>query len=191
MKETVKMTVPYQYRYVFRGHLLASLVILILSLIAFLWVFEKHILGEVLGGLMIFSYAFSLYNRSHDLAVRDNKPYSHIKPSLLKGALFGVVISISIFIMVALLKLAWALYGTSGYLESPIGVIVNVLFIFYTSPFYGIEGLSHGMMTWYSYLLFAVVPPLATFLGYYSGCKNFEIFFFISKLQYEPKRKKK
>lgn len=190
MKETVKMTVPYQYRYVFFGHLMAAGIIMIISLIAFLWALEKSVIKEILGIIMTLFYALALYSRAHDLAIRDNKPYSHIKPSLLKGLMFGVVIAASSFIMVALLKIVWSLYGGLNGLENPIGIIVNILFVFYTSPFYGIEGLSHGIMTWYSYILFAVVPPIATFLGYYSGCKGFELSFFLLKFQYEPKKKK-
>ena len=190
MRETTKMTVPYQFGYILMGHIVSSGVVMILTLIAFLWALEKPVLKEILGSIFVLSYALAIYGRAAEMAKRDNKPYSRLKPDMKKGVLFGVMISVTTFIVVLAVKFVWATYSTGNGLNNIGSILVNVFYCFWTAPYYGIMGLSKGMVTWYSYVLFAVVPILSTTLGYLAGCKGFEILTIVSRLQYEPSKKK-
>ncbi|MDD6485166.1 MAG: hypothetical protein PUF72_11470 [Clostridiales bacterium] len=190
MRETTKMTVPYQFMNIFFAHLAAVGIIMILTLMAFLWVLEKSVIKEIMSVILIICYGLALYSRAAELSRRDNKPYSRLKPDMKKGVMFGVVIAATNFVMILLMKLGWVIWGTPEGMGSVWGVVMNAVFWFWTSPYSGIMGLSRGMMTWYSYVLLAAVPTAATTLGYWAGCKGFELTSVLLKFQYEKKKSK-
>ena len=107
----------------------------------------------------------------------------------------GLVLAVGIFavsiILYALYFVAWKFMTINDALISVSGWINNFLFIIWTFPFTGFIKLSNGVMTWYGYIIVAAIPFIASFLGYFAGYKNFDLYSKFLSLVYENKEKNK
>ena len=142
---------------------------------AFYGFIGRPIIKEILSLVFITVYFGIVYSRSHKFATRDKKDYTKTKPSLLKGVLFGVVISLTYAAFLIIYALIWKFAGENGVLNSVPAWIYSLVFWFYTIPYSGIMGLAHGKMMWYSQALMLIVPVLATTLGYFAGLNGFNL----------------
>lgn len=193
MREGIKMTTKYQLSYMLLAQALATGVCLLFTLIAFWTLLDKHIGKEIYSSICILVNFCVIYSYANKFAMYDKKPYTPMKVSLLKGLLMGVMISASMIIMFIIFKLSWA-SSDGDTLSNPFALAGNILFLLWSFPYFGIMGMSHGLVTWYSVVIMLIMPPIASFLGYYAACKSFFIlekiykFSFVQKKDSKPKK---
>ena len=156
-------------------NLKATAIVFVFFAGAFYGFIDKHIVKEILSVVFITVYFGIVYSRAHKFASLDKKEYTHTKPSLIKGALFGAVISLTYAVVLLIYWLIWKYTSVDGVISSVPAWIYSIIFWFYTIPYSGIMGLAHGQMMWYSVLLMLIVPILASTLGYFAGLKGFKL----------------
>ncbi|MBR5271651.1 MAG: hypothetical protein IKV64_05660 [Clostridia bacterium] len=190
MRETTKMTIPYQFKYILLQHLSGCAIAFVLMMV-FSWAFDKSPLKEILSALFIIIYAFMLYHGANELAVADNKSYSRLKPNVFKSFLWGVAICAITFILFTLYTLVWKYLGTDGGINFIVTVLTNFVFSIWTYPYVGIIGASKGYVMMYSFPFWVIVPIASTMVGYIAGCRGFLLGEHIQKLVYRQEKKDK
>lgn len=185
MRDSMKMTVRYQFFYMLIIQAAASGVAFVFGLVAFWYFMNISIAKEILSVIfMIVNFAM-LYIASKKFALLDNKPYTPLKPSKLKGALFGCLIALVNLIFMGIFRLIWISFGTDVGLTGIFPTIINAVFYYWTFPYNGIMNLSDGTFTLYSAAAMMVVPVAATLIGYIAGSKKFELAEKIDEFMYE------
>jgi hypothetical protein len=187
MKDSMKMTVKYQFLNMLLMHLGAAGVTFVFGMVAFWYFLSQPVWKEVLSVIFMAVYCSMLYLRAKKFAAIDNKPYTPLKPHMAKGFLFGLEISVVTFILLVLFKLMWTFFCVDGGVVGVIPTAINVIFYFWSFPYNGIMGLSEGLMTWYSEVLMLVLPIVFCTLGYVAGSKNIEIIEKFENYMYEDK----
>lgn len=188
MREGIKMTARYEVFYMLLVQLMASAISLLFSLVAFWWFLDKAIWKEILSAIFIIVNGGIIYSHAHRFAVQDNKPYTPMKASPVKGIMMGLIITAVNLLLFAALKGAWYMWESETGLTSWIGICTNALFSMWLFPYFGIMGLSHGQVTWYSIAIFTLMPPIASYIGYTAGCKQFYLLEAFTKFSYEKKK---
>ncbi len=185
MRDSMKMTVKYQFAMIILTHIAAAGVAFVFGMIAFWYFLTQPVWKEVLSVVFMAVYFGMLYLRAKKFAVLDSKPYTPLKPSRIKGLLFGVAAAAVTFILMALFRFVWTRYAVDGGVVGVIPTAVNAIFYFWSFPFNGIMNLSEGNMTLYSAVIMLILPIAACFLGYTAGCKNIEILEKLGEYMYE------
>ena len=175
MRESTKWTTKYQFVNILLTNLKATAIAFVFFAGAFYGFMNRPIIKEALSVVFITTYFGIVYSRAHKFAKLDKKEYTQTKPSIIKGALFGVVIALTYAAFLIFYALIWKYLGADGVLNSVPAWIYSLVFWFYTIPYSGIMGLAHGQMMWYSQVLMLIVPILATTLGYIAGLKGFNL----------------
>lgn len=166
----------------------------IISLVAFLFgilIFPAAITRPV--GKIIFSvvatlmYALSIYSSAYECYNRDSKSYTDESPFMLKGLVIAVPLLIVTVIIYALYFLSWRFMSIEGVIVGASGWINNFLFLIWTFPFNGFLDLANGVMSWYGYVIIAVIPLISSTLGYLAGFYGFDLSGKINQLIYEKK----
>ncbi len=185
MKDSMKMTVGYQFCYMLLMQTVASGVTVVFGLIAFWYFLSVNVAKEALSVIfMIINFA-ALYMTSKKFAKLDNKSYTPLKPNKIKGVLFGVFIALVTMILTVMFKIIWIKFSNETGLTGVIPIIINAVFYYWTFPFNGILGLNDGRFMWYAVPIMAALPIAATVCGYTAGCRNFDISEKINKFVYE------
>ena len=185
MKDSMKITVKYQFVYMLLMQVAASGVAFVFGLVAFWYFLSMNIAKEIISVIFIGVNFAMLYIPAKKFAIRDNKSYTPLKPSKLKGAMFGVLISVVTAILMALFAFVWAKFSDEIGIHGVVPTIINVIFYYWSFPYNGIMGLANGTYTIYSGILMLVVPILATYCGYIAGSKKFEFVEKIEEFMYE------
>ncbi len=181
----MKMTVPYQFMYTLLMQLAASGIVLVFGLVAFWYFTNISVAKEILSGIFMLVNFAILYVTSKKFALLDNKPYTPLKPSIVKGALFGCLIAAVNIIFVIIYRLIWISFGTETGLSGVFPMLVNAMFYYWTYPYNGIMNMSEGVVTAYSVAAMVAVPVLATLIGYIAGMKKFELSEKLDEFMYE------
>lgn len=185
MKDSMKMTVVYQFMYILLMQLAASAVAVVFGLVAFSYFLTINIAKEIVSlALMTMNFAM-LYIYAKKFAVLDNKPYTPLKSSLLKGVLFGVFIAVLNVLMMIMLSFVWKFWGDANGAEGVIRIIVNAIFYLWTFPYGGFMNLDQGHFSIVSAIFMVIMPIAATTSGYIAGCKKFELAEKLDSLMYE------
>lgn len=185
MREGIKMTTGYQLWYMLLAQVTASAISFLLGSVAFWWFLDKAVWKELLSVIFIIINFSMIYSYAHRFSVQDNKPYTPMHNSFAKGVMMGLVISIANIILFILYLIVWKIWGTDSGLSTWTAAGYNTFFSLWTFPYFGIMGMSRGHITWYSVLIFAAMPPAASFLGYYAGYKKFSLLEAFHKFSYE------
>lgn len=185
MRDSMKMTVKYQFIFMLLMQVAASGVTFVFGLVAFWYFTNIPVVKEILSVVLIAVNFAMLYIYAKKFAILDNKPYTPIKPSKVKGALFGVAISCVTVILMIMFKFIWANYSGETGLIGVIPTVLNFVFYYWSFPYNGIMGLSQGVYTIYSAAAMIIVPILATTIGYIFGCKKIEISEKFEEFMYE------
>lgn len=175
MRDSMKITVGYQFMYILLMQLAAIGVTLVFGLVAFWYFLNMNIVKEIVSIAFMAVNFIMLYIASKKLAQRDCKPYTPLKPSKLKGAMFGVMISAITLVLMLFFVYVWANYSDETGLNGVVPIVINVLFYCWSFPYTGIMGLYNGHFMIYSGIIMLVLPIAATLTGYIAGCKNIEI----------------
>lgn len=195
MREGIKMTKKYQIFYTLITQLFASGISVLFTLIAFWTLLDKNIFKEILSIIFVLVNFGMIYSQAGKFAWYDKKPYTPLNVDSKKSILMGLVVSAVTLILFIVLKLSWALGGTQSdagmYLNNGFAIAGNALFMLWTFPFFGILGMSHGYITWYSLVILLVMPPVAAFLGYNAELKDFHILEKIYKFSFVQKKETK
>lgn len=185
VKDSTKITVRYQFLYILLMQLAASGVTIVFGLVAFWYFLSMSIVKEILSVVFMGVNFAMLYTASKKFALLDNKPYTPLKPSRVKGVLFGCFVAVISLAFVAIYKLVWLKYGTDMGITGVIPTAVNAIFYFWSFPFNGILGMNSGNFMLYAVPIMAAVPIAATTAGYIAGCKKFELSEKIDEFMYE------
>lgn len=185
MRDSMKITVKYQFVNMLLMHLAAAGVTFVFGMVAFWYFLSRPVWKEILSVVFMAVYFIMLYIRSKKFAVLDNKSYTPLKPSTAKGFLFGVLISAVTIVLLVLFEFMWSAFCVDGGLVGVIPTAVNVIFYFWSFPYNGIMGLSCGLMTWYSIALMLILPVAACGMGYIAGSKNIEVMEKLEEYMYE------
>ena len=181
----MKMTVPYQFMYMLLIQAAASGIVLVFGFVAFWYFTNISVAKEILSGIFMLVNFAMLYVASKKFALLDNKPYTPLKPSLVKGALFGCFIAVVNMVFLAAFKLVWAKFGVENGLSGVFPMIINALFYCWTYPYNGIMNMSEGAVTAYSVAAMIILPVAATLIGYIAGMKKFELSEKLDEFMYE------
>ena len=185
MRDSMKMTVRYQFLYMLFIQAAASGIAFVFGMIAF-WYFTNISVAKEILSIVFMSLNFGLlYVTSKRFAILDNKPYTPLKVSRIKAVLFGCFIALVNLLLVAVFKLVWIKYATETGLSGFIPIALNAFFYCWSFPYNGIMNMSNGYMTIYSVIAMVVVPVAATVTGYIAGLNKFEITEKIDKFIYE------
>lgn len=185
MKDSMKITIKYQFMYMLLMQLAASGIAFVFGMIAF-WYFTNINIAKQILSLAFIAVNFAmLYTASKKFALLDNKSYTPLKASKIKGLLFGCFISAVNVLLILVFRLLWAKYGSETGINGILPTIYNAIFFFWTYPYNGIMNLDFGTFTWYSALAMVIMPVLAAFIGYIAGSKKFEFTEKIDEFMYE------
>ena len=166
MKDSMKITVKYQFVYMLLMQVAASGVAFVFGLVAFWYFLSINIAKEIISVIFIGVNFAMLYIPAKNFAIRDNKSYTPLKPSKLKGAMFGVLISVVTAILMVLFAFVWAKFSDEIGIHGVVPTIINVIFYYWS-------------------FLMLIVPILATYCGYIAGSKKFEFVEKIEEFMYE------
>lgn len=175
MRDSMKMTVPYQIWMVILTHIEAAGISFVFQTVAFWYFIGRNGFKEILGVIFTVIYAGFMYHVVRKLAIRDYKSYTPLKPSVIKGVTFGVIVTIITALMCAIWKLLWVYCSSDGSLMGMPAIIYNFVFSFWTFPFYGLMGASQGHITIIGQILMYGVPVVSAAAGYLSAKYNIDI----------------
>lgn len=178
----MKITVKYQFASMLLMHLAGLGVTFVLGVVVFGYLLDKAVWKEAFSVLFMAIYAGVLYVRAKKFGSLDSKPYTPLKPSKIKGLMFGVVIAAVTLGLFALMQFIGAVFPNGHEVG---GVVTATVFYFLFFPFNGIMNLHESIASWYSIALMAAVPVAACFIGYVLGCKNISILEKINQFMYE------
>lgn len=185
MKDSMKTTVGYQFAYMLLMQMAASGAVLVFGLVAFWYFLNISVAKEILSGAFVIVNFIMLYIPAKKFAVRDNKPYTPLKPSKIKGALFGCVISLVTLAFIVCFRLVWIKFGTDNGISGVFPSVVNAVFYYWTFPYNGFMNLTNGVFSVYSAVIMFVMPIAATASGYIAGCNKIEISEKLDEFMYE------
>ena len=185
MKDSMKITVKYQFLYMLLMQAAASGVTLVFGLVAFWYFLSISVAKEILSVILMGVNFAMLYIPAKKFAQLDNKPYTPLKPNKIKGVLFGCFIALVTLALTLVFKLMWIYFSTEIGISGVVPTAVNALFYYWSFPFNGILGLNNGRFMWYVIPIMAALPIAATTAGYIAGCKNFEIAEKLDEFMYE------
>ncbi len=184
MRDSMKMTVKYQFMSMFLMHLAALGVTFVFGTVVFGYLLDKSGWKEFFSVVFMAVYAGMLYTRARKFGVLDSKPYTPLKPNKVKGVMFGAAIAALMAALFALLKYIGTIFP--NYSEAG-GVITATVFYFLFFPFSGIMNLQGGATEWYSLAVMLALPVAACSIGYAFGCSGISIMETINKFMYEKK----
>lgn len=185
MKDSMKMTVGYQFAYILLMQLAASGVTLVFGLVAFWYFLNMRIVKEIVSiAFMGVNFAM-LYIASKNMAKRDGKSYTPLKQNKIKGALFGAAVSAVTLVLMLIFLYVWSHYSDETGIKGVVPMVVNIVFYCWSFPYNGIMGLFHGQFTVYSGIIMLILPIAATAAGYIAGCKNIELAEKLDRFIYE------
>lgn len=185
MRDSMKITVRYQFVCMLLMQLAASGAAFVFGVVAFWYFLTMNVAKEILSVIFIGVNFAMLYTLAKKFAIRDNKPYTPLKPSKLKGAMFGVLISVFTLALMLLFIFVWSRYSDEVGVRGVLPTIVNVVFYFWSFPYNGIMGLSMGHFTVYSGIIMLIVPVAASLIGYINGCNKVELVERLEEFMYE------
>lgn len=185
MRDSMKITVKYQFVYMLLMQVAASGVAFVFGLVAFWYFLSMNIAKEIISVIFICVNFAMLYIASKKFAIRDNKPYTPLKPNKIKGVLFGFFISVVTAILMGAFAFVWAKCSDEIGIHGVVPTIINVIFYYWSFPYNGIMGLANGGYMIYSAILMLIMPILATYCGYIAGSKKIELVEKFEEFMYE------
>ncbi len=185
MRDSMKMTVPYQFGYVLVMHIAAVLISCLFQTVAFWYFIDKPVMKEILAVVFMAIYGGMIYLATRKMSVLDHKSYTPLKPSIFKSVMFGVMISVLTVVIYIVWKQCWINSAATGAGMGARGIIMNIVFTLWTFPYFGIMGTSNGMITVVSLIAMIILPIVAAVCGYVAGKHNFSLMEKIEQFSYE------
>lgn len=185
MRDSMKITVRYQFLYMLLMQTAASGVAIVFGWVAFWYFLNISIVKEILSMVFMTVNFAMLYIPAKKFAQFDNKPYTPLRPNKIKGVLFGCFVAALTMTLTLVFKLMWIYFSNEIGISGGVPTAVNALFYYWSFPFNGILGLNNGRFMSYAIPIMAALPIAATTAGYIAGCKNFEMAEKLDEFMYE------
>lgn len=185
MRDSMKITIPYQFGSVILTHIAAAAVSFVFQAVVFWFFITRPVIKEIIGIVFTCVYAGMIYHNVNKLSIRDFKDYTPIKPSVFKGIMFGVVLSLITFILFVGWKYVWTNRIVDGSFSGIDSYIINMLFLFWTFPFCGLMNAMGGEINIVGQIVMYAVPIIAATVGYLAGKYNVDALDIIQKIAYE------
>ncbi len=186
-----------KFRYTWAGQVLSVVLthIEMSFLFFFVWLLalgllEKKVFGDIYTVVSVLTYFFALYGVSESIYRDDKKTYTKLSPFWYKGAILSILPILLNLIFATLIMFVWKKYSEGGALQNAGAIVINVIGVFWVSPFQKLVQFEKGMVDIVSYLVIVIVPFIACFFGYFAGVKGFDISSKFRFLMYEKKKKK-
>lgn len=172
-------------------HFYSSAMIFFLGIFVFSGVVTSDTGSVIYSVLTTVIYFFSIYNAAVGICHRDKQSYTRENPYWFKGFLLPIGLLLVSILLYILYFVTWKCMTINSMLYSAQGYINNILFMMWTFPFNAFIGLGNGYMNLYGYIIVALVPFIASFLGYFAAYNNYDISSTVSKLIYATNDKEK
>lgn len=185
MRDSLKITVPYQIWMTVLTHIEAAGIAFVFQTVAFWYFIGRNGFKEILGIVFTIIYAGFIYHIVRKLALKDYKSYTPLNPSVFKGVMLGVTLSLITAVLHVIWCILWAKCSANGSLVGLPAIIYNMFFTFWTFPFYGIMGASEGHITIFGQILMYGVPIAAAAAGYLSVKYNIDLLDKLQRAAYE------
>lgn len=183
--KSAEITLKKQIWSVFWTHLYTIGISIVFGLGAFWWFLAQPVWQKVYSVIFMIIYFVALYMKGHKIAAHDLKGYAQTKAYPAKGIFFGLLISLSTFILWIGYRLVWI--GSPDGLMGVWKSMYNGLFIFYTFIYNGIMVPYKGGIFWYSHIVMYALPVAALGIGYFAGFKGINIYEKLLPFMYEKK----
>lgn len=185
MREATKVTVKYQFLKIILTQAAASGIAVVFGTVAFWYFTDINILKQILSGIFMFVNFVLLFIQARKFAAMDIKPYTNLKPSVIKGVMLGVSVAAINVIFAFIFRLLWVKYGSETGIAGVFPTIYNAFFYLWSFPYNGIMELNHGNFTFFTWIFMTAVPIAATTAGYITGVKKIDVMEKINSLIYE------
>ncbi len=175
MRDSMKITVPYQIWMTVLTHIEAAGIAFVFQTVAFWYFIGKGAFKPILGIIFTIIYAGFIYHIVRKMAVKDYKSYTPLKPSAVKGVMFGVILSLITLLLYIGWKLLWMYSSTDGSLNGAFATVYNFVFTYWTFPFFGLMNTDAGHISVIGQIVMFAVPIAAASAGYLSAKYNIDL----------------
>ncbi len=176
MRNSVDITRGYQIKYMLGRTLFAAFLCLLIEIIVFVNFLDVEVLRTIVGVIMVFVYGIILYLGSSTLGKFDAKPYTPLKPQMIRPVIWGAIIAATSVIFLVMYKINWIILLKGDELPSALSLIINGLFYFWNSPYLAFFiGNKNGYISPIIEGVMILYPFVVCFLGYLAGIKNFSV----------------
>ena len=182
-----KFISPAQIFKVIKIHACVSCMIFLLGTLVFGALTANTVGRTVFSVIAMFFYFIAIYTTSLEIAQNDKKNYTKEKPHILKGLFLPVGYILTSILIYVIYFITWKYMTIDNIIIGTSGIINNMIFVIWNYVYSGFISFSNGVMSPMSYLITAIFPIIASFLGYLAGMKNFDITEKLNKAVYEDK----
>lgn len=175
MRNSVKITRKYQFGSMLLHHIIAVFVAIVFESIACLYFLDKPVARYIVAAVFTVVYGFMIYSHARRLAEFDAKSYTPLQPELKWGVLWGVMIAATVLVWIVIFRLNWIWFSVDGAMTNLASIIVNILFYFWTAPYFCLISDTGGHIPVFAGVLMVAVPVAASSLGYMAGMKHFDL----------------
>ncbi|MBP3361206.1 MAG: hypothetical protein J6N52_10160 [Clostridia bacterium] len=187
MSKPIKYSVPKQIRSLTFTHLCCDFVMTFLAF-TFLGLADKHIAVKIILNIILIAIYFMwIFASAYECATSDHKHYTPLTPYPAKGALLSTGIIILTAAVWIYYFLAWKLMPMGETFVLPT-FISTVLYIFITSPFFGLVNVSGGSANIIGQICTLIIPFAACTFGYFCGYKKWDYTKYMKVLMFEKKK---
>lgn len=185
----LKLSIPGQMLLILKTHFSTAVLFMVLFLLTFSLSSGTGIGSIIFSIAGTLGYFLSIYSEAYSCVSADKSPASKLSVHPAKGFILPLILTLVTGIIILFYKLAWT-YGSTGENVSEIwSVVVNVITLLWFSPYQAFLGISHGHINLIGYLIIFILPYIASGLGYFAGCKGFDLGEKIRSIAYEKKDK--
>ena len=190
MNAKMKYTIPGQVLSIITTHIQAAF------LFFFVWLLAISITSGKTAGLIysIISslfYFMMIYSASYTVVKNDKKSYTKLTPIPYKGALISLGLLLVNIIVLVIYHLSWQFGSNAEGLTNGWALAGNIFGLFWFAPYMNLLGMENGHIALHGYAIILLLHPIACFLGYFAGYKNFDISTKFKFLVYDQKKDKK
>lgn len=175
MRNSVDITRGYQIMYMLGRALFGAFLSLLIEVIVFVNFLDVEVLRTVIGVIMIITYGIILYIGASMLGKFDAKPYTPLKPQMVRPVIWGGIIACISVISLMVYRINWMVLLQGEEVPSILSLIINGLFYFWNSPYLAFFIGNNGNVDIVITVVMIVYPFITSFLGYLAGIKSFSI----------------
>lgn len=186
MRDSMKMTVKYQFAYILLIRLVSAGIAFIFGAFIYYYLLFVDVAKQILSvALMGVEFAM-LYIAAKKFANRDAKKVTPLNYSLIKGVMFGAMIAAINIILILIYTAVWrnfsGEYGVVGFVP----IAYNACFYVWTFAYNGlIANFTAGEFGYIAAAAAVIVPIAATTAGYIAGGRNFDLAEHLDSFIYE------
>lgn len=176
MRNSVDITRGYQIIYMLGRTLFASFLCILIEILVLINFLDVEVLRTIVGIGMIIVYGIILYIGASTLGKFDAKPYTPLKPQMIRPVIWGGVIALVSVVLLVIYKINWGALLQGDGLPSVLSLAINGIFYFWNSPYLAFFiGNNDGYISPAITGVMLVYPFVVCFLGYLAGSKGFSV----------------